>query len=78
MFQFTSQHLDAVNVQRFQQQQLNLGAFISLDIRQESMLGELRYDGTGRKRIKEREKEGKKQNKREQEITKDERKAEED
>lgn len=39
MFQFTSQHLTAVNVQSFQQQELNLGALISLNIRHESMLG---------------------------------------
>jgi len=39
MFQFTSQHLTAVNVQSFQQQELLLGALISLHIRHESMLG---------------------------------------
>jgi hypothetical protein len=39
MFQFTSQHLTAVNVQNFQQQELNLGALLSLNIRYESMLG---------------------------------------
>jgi len=38
MFQFTSQHLTVVNVHSFQQQELNLAALISLNIRHESMI----------------------------------------